>query len=261
MRALALTSPEIRGQDVRALQHVLNERLAHYKSRNRIKENGIYDRETAHAVAGVAFAMGLHHYEGIPAVTRIIEHPSLRNAAEMLEEHRRRKEAEEHNLIAAGIEGLERIPAIALHYVGVHENPDGSNWGHPYPAKWEENFGFSSGVPWCACFSCSIANLAGCHIHGGVAFCPNIEAFARSGVNGFEKWVSNHKDAGPGWFVLYNWNGGSEPEHVGIVKEIHSDHLIAVEGNTSGSNPSDGGMVAVEARPYSFVCGYAKPRL
>lgn len=262
MRTLALTSPEMRGTDVQGLQKVLNERLAHYKSRIKIKQNGIYDRETAHAVAIVAKAMGLHHYDGIPAVTRIIEHPHLRNPAEIVVEHQRAKAAKEAAEIAKGVGGLAAIPAIAAHYIGVKEAPAGSNWGHPYPAKWEENFGFDSGVSWCACFACSIVNQAGGHVTGGVAFCPNIEAYARAGTNGFVKWRPNHTEGvGPGWLPLYNFSGGSEAEHVGVVESLHGDHLVAIEGNTSGTNPADGGMVARMERPYSYVLGYAQPRL
>lgn len=264
MRDLALTSPEMRGEDVRELQHVLNERLAHYRSRTRIKVNGIYDRETLHAVAGVARAEGLHHYEGIQSVQRLILHPHLRNPHEIAMEHKRAEERKRATALAhaQGAHGL--LPAIAAHakhYVGVHESPSGSNWGHPHPAAWEERFGFKSGVSWCGCFAGSMLMDAGGHCTSRVAFCPFIEADARSGVNGFEKWVPNHTEGvGLGWFALFNWNGGSEPEHVEIVLEVHSDHLVCVGGNTSGTNPSDGGMVAFMQRPYKFTVGYAKPR-
>jgi hypothetical protein len=260
MRTCHLTSPEMRGTDIRDLQKVLNERLEHYKSRTRIKTNGIYDRETAHAVAVVARAEGLSHYDGIPAVTRLIEHPHLRNPHELMLEHERKKLAEHHDTIAAGAQGLARIPIIAAHYVGVHENPANSNWGEPDPAGWEKNFGFESGVPWCACFSCSMVNLAGGAIHGGnPAFCPNLEAYARSRTNGFDLWVADHQSAGVGWLALFNWSGGSEPEHVEIVKEIHSDHLVCVGGNTGSEKW--GGEVAIEQRPYNFVVGYCRPRI
>jgi hypothetical protein len=262
MRTFHLTSPEMRGEDVRNLQNILNERLAHYKSRTRIKENGVYDRETAHAVAVIAKAMGLRHYDGVPAVTKVIEHPHLRSPSDVLAEHQRAKAAKEAAFIAKGAGGLAAIPALAAHYLDVKENPPRSNWGKPFPAKWEENFGFDSGVSWCACFACSMVNQAGGHVSGGVAFCPNIEAFARAGINGFAEWKPNHGEGvGPGWLALYNFVGGSEAEHVGVVEKILPTHLVAIEGNTSGTNPADGGMVARMERPYSYVLGYARPRI
>lgn len=262
MRTLDLTSPLMRGEDIRQFQVVLNERLSHYRSRTRLKPDGVYGRESAHAVAGVAYAMGLSHYDGRPSITRLIEHPHLRTPGDLVREHERRIKAEHHGAQGHGATGLARIPVIAAKYIGVHENPPGSNWGSPNPAGWEKNFGFDSGVSWCACFACSMVNAAGGHVHGGVAFCPTIEAYARAGTNGFERWAPNHSEGvGPGWLVLYNWVGGSEPEHVGIVESLHATHLVAIEGNTGGSNPSDGGMVAREERPYSLTVGYAKPRI
>jgi hypothetical protein len=270
MRTFRLSSPEMRGEDVRELQKVLNERLAHYhEKRYAIKENGIYDRETAHAVALIAKALGLHHYDGIPEVTRLIEHPDLRTPAEHVAAKMRATDAKKVDTILTKpdgtgeiIQGLARIPLLASHYLGVHEDPQGSNWGTPYPADWEKNFGFDSGVPWCGCFSCSMVNAAGGHITGEGGFCPALEGYARSGTNGFDLWRPNHNEGvEPGWLVLYNWVGGSEPEHVGIVEKILGDHLVAIEGNTSGTDPSDGGMVARMERPYSFTVGYCRPRI
>lgn len=258
MRHLALTSPEMRGKDIQQLQKILNERLEHYKSRTRIKENGIYDRETVHAVANIAYVEGLFHYDGSPAVIHLIEHPHFRNPIELKAEHDRRLLREHHNTVAGSTQGIARIPIIAAHYIGVRENPAESNWGYPYPADWEKHFGFDSGVSWCGCFSGSMVLAAGGHVSSRVAFCPYIEADARSQTDGFDLWRPNHNEGiEPGWLVLYNWEGGSEPEHVGVVESIHSDHLVAIEGNTNGY----GGSVAREERPYNFVVGYARPRL
>lgn len=262
MRTFRLSSPEMRGEDVRTLQKILNERLIHYKSRTRIKLNGIYDRETAHAVAVIAKASGLEHFDGVPGVTRLIEHPHERNPVQVARAKHRAKEREEAAKIAKGSGGLASIPVIAAHYIGISERPAGSNWGVPYPAEWEEKFGFDSGVSWCACFACSTVDQAGGHVTGEGGFCPAIEGYARAGTNGFVEWRRNHTEGvGPGWLALYNFDGGSEAQHIGVVESIHSDHLVAIEGNTSGENPADGGMVARMQRPYSYVLGYAKPRL
>lgn len=263
MRRLALTSPEMRGHDVQVLQHVLNERLQHFRSRDRLKPDGVYGRHTAQVVAEISYLLGLHHSDGETAVLRLIEHPHLRNPGELAEARRRQKAREHGDKIAGGsAHGLSRVISIAQHYVGVHEQPAGSNWGHPHPADWEREFGFGSGVSWCGCFAGAMVRLAGGHVTSRVAFTPYIEADARSRTNGFDLWKPNHNEGvGPGWLVLYNWVGGSEPEHVGIVKAVHADYLETVEGNTGGSNPSDGGMVAIERRPYHFTLGYARPRL
>lgn len=262
MRTLLLTSPEMRGEDVRALQHTLNGRLAHYQSRSRVKEDGVYGRETAHLVREVAYTMGLDTYDGTIGVQHDIEHPLMRSPSQLRRAEERAHARAVAQKAAAGSTGLEAVVAHARVYLGVKENPPGSNWGKPHPAEWEENFGFSSGVSWCACFACSMVNLAGGHAHGECGFCPAIEGYARAKINGFDLWVPNHGEGvKPGWLVLYNWVGGTEPEHIGVVEQITATHVVAIEGNTSGSNPSDGGMVARMDRPYQFVVGYARPRL
>lgn len=265
MRNLALTSPEMHGTDIRKLQKILNERLAHFKSRQRIKQNGIYDRETDHTVAKIAYRMGLEHFTGKPSVLHLIEHPHLRDPHQLMRERSRTKSAGEHKTISTGAHGLARVPKIAAHYIGVSEHPKGSNWGSPHPEDWERHFGFQSGVPWCGCFACSTVIMAGGHVTGGVGFCPNIEAFARAGVNGFAQWSATDRagqnHVGPGWLPLFNWDGGSEAQHVGIVEKMFSTHVQTIEGNTSGDNPSDGGMVARMERPYHFIVGFAKPRM
>lgn len=260
MRYVALTSPEMRGRDILHLQGVLNDRLAHYKSRDRIRVDGIFGRASAHALASVGWIMGLESPYGRPAALGRILHPHLRNPAEIRRGLERERDRAHHQV--PGVHGLDAIVAIAHRYVGVAEHPSGSNWGFPYPAKWEQEFGFNGGVSWCGCFAGAMVRLAGGHVGSRVAFCPSIEADARSRTNGFDLWRPNHNEGvGPGWLVLYNWSGGSEAEHVGIVKAIHGGYVETIEGNTGGSNPSDGGMVAIERRPYHFTLGYARPRI
>lgn len=259
MRVLRLTSPLMRGEDVRHLQGVLNDRLAHYKSRRRLVVDGVFGRNTAHELADVGYIMGMEPPYNRPTVVERVLHPSLLTPPERHRSAERLK-ARTHHIIR-GANPLAALPVIAQKYVGVHENPANSNWGFPNPGGWEKEFGFTSGVSWCGCFAGAMIRLGGGHVSSRVAFCPYIEADARSRTGGFDLWRPNHNEGvGPGWLALFNWEGGSEPEHVEIVKEVHSDHLICVGGNTGGSNPAWGGMVGVEYRPFGVTVGYARPR-
>jgi hypothetical protein len=58
----------------------------------------------------------------------------------------------------------------------------------------------------------------------------------------------------------YNFTGGLVGQHVGFLEQVIETGLYDWEGNTGGSNPADGGMVAYEFRPFSVVLGYARPR-
>ena len=260
MRRVALTSPLMRGRDIVHLQGVLNQRLAHYKSRQRIQVDGVFGRASEHALQSIGYIMGLDAPYGRPAALERILHPHLRSPDDLHKSNQRQKAREHHAVHGGG--SLESIVQIAEHYVGVEEHPPESNWGHPHPADWEEEFGFGSGVSWCGCFAGAMVRLAGGHVTSRVSFCPYIEADARSGTNGFETWRPNHNEGvGPGWLVLFNWSGGSEAEHVGIVRQIQGGGLLTVEGNTGGTDPAAGGMVARQFRPYSLTLGYARPRM
>jgi hypothetical protein len=258
-----LTSPEMRGEAVRSLQNALNKRLSERSERSLIvKADGVYGRKTSHAVARVAYLLGLQSYDGTAGVIRRIEHPSLRGPEELHLASQREKAVREAKERAkkAGKTGLAAVLVHAEHYIGIHESPANSNWGEPYPADWEKALGFDTGVSWCSCFASAMVNLAGGSLHE--SFCPTVEGCARVGTHGLVKWVPNHDEGvGEGWLALFNWSGGTEAEHVEIVKRVEPTRLVCVGGNTSGTEPQWGGMVAEEFRPYNFVLGYALPRI
>lgn len=249
-RALHITSPPMHGKDVKDLQKALN-LWSKTRGLHHIAVDGKYGQATAHQLGVVGYSMGLGSWDASKNTIRLVYHPWLRNPVQ------RRRAAQRAKLK----KGLSGVVAQARTHIGVHENPAGSNRGNPHPSDWQQRFGMN-GVPWCGCFAGSMVMDAGGHVTSRVAFTPFIEQDARSGSGGFERWANKGtKGPGPGWLVLYNWVGGSTPEHVGIVESFDSQGVTAIEGNTSGANPSDGGEVARMHRPYQFVLGYAKPRL
>jgi hypothetical protein len=248
-RDLHLTSPLMHGEDVKQLQNAINlwNGPLHLAT---VTVDGQFGRTTDHAARVAMWTLGLNDTHVDRFAIRYIFHPWMRSPLQL-----RRAKARK-----PVVSPLAVLPTLAAQYIGISEQPPGSNAGYPYPSDWEKNFGMN-GVSWCGCFAGSMILKAGGHVTSRVAYTPYIEADARAGQNGFVEWVPNHEQAGPGWLVLYNWIGGSEPEHVGIVESIHPTSVVAIEGNTSGTNPSDGGMVARMTRSYNFVLGYAKPRL
>lgn len=258
-RSFVLTSPLQRGTDVVHLQRALNQRRRE-RHQPPLKVDGIYGQGTRHAVALAAYELGLGHYEGTPAVVRLIENPHLRNPVELAQARHREKLAVHHRAAVGGKTGLEAVVAHARSHLGVKENPPGSNTGHPYPSDWERNFGFD-GEAWCGAFVGSMILAAGGHCGPRVAYVPYIVADGHSHSNGFDRWESDHrKGVGPGWAVCYQFSGGV-PDHTGIVESIHDHYVTAIEGNTGGTDPQSGGMVARMMRDYSVVVGYARPRI
>jgi hypothetical protein len=76
---------------------------------------------------------------------------------------------------------------------------------------------------------------------------PNIVQAARA----THSWAPASATPLPGWLVIYNWDGGQSPEHIGIVESASANTLIAIEFNTridSGPGQGDGGAVARKDR-------------
>lgn len=238
------------GPDVEALQEALIKRGQH------VTADGQFGPLTVHAVGVVAWNLGLKKTVAVPAVQRIIEGKLPRSPLDVRRAKQRAAKAKQAS------QGLAGVLSNAKRFVGVHENPAGSNTGYPEPNGWESNFAMHA-VSWCGCFAGSMILLAGGHVDSRVAYCPSIEADAKSGLNGFERWTTDHRQAKAGWLALYCWDGTGVPEHVGVVEKFTASGPVTVEGNTSSGDEgsqSNGGMVAERQRAWTNVVGYAKPR-
>lgn len=252
-RDLHLTSPLERGLDIQHLQQACNQHLEDRgDSSYAVKVDGQYGPATEHAVARCAYDLGLDAYDGSTAVTRIIEHPLLRNPAQLERAASRAKARKEST------QGLAAVPSVAAKYLGVHETPAGSNRGDQVDV-FEKQFGML-GEPWCGLFAGYCIEKAGGKVTSRVAYVPYIEADARTGTNGFARWTTDRSQVKPGWLVVYQFSG-SVPDHTEIVKEMFSDHVDTYGGNTGGPDPADGGMVALNHRTFGTIVGYAEPRI
>lgn len=252
-RALRLTSPLTHGQDVKYVQQAIN--LWHQRGNQTptVKVDGVFGPATQAAAQQVAWSEGLQKTDISKNTIRLIWHPWMRNIGQK----RRAADRAKHP------HGVGVLPLIAEKYIGVTERPPGSNRGNPYPSGWERNFGID-GEPWCGAFAGSVANAGGGHVTDRVVYCPYIRIDALHGVNGFEKWTQDHLQAGPGWLVLYDWDGDGIADHVEIVESFQTAGLTTIGGNTSfddSGSQSNGGAVARRHRGYGPVMGYAKPRI
>jgi CHAP domain len=239
-RGLALTSPLTKGNDVKQLQQACSI-WAKAHQLPTIAEDGVYGPDTDHEVQVVAYDMGLRYLRAMRATIRLIYHPWMRTPADLLRAKQRAKQRPK---------GIAALPVIAAKYIGVRENPMGSNWGKPHPADWEQACGFTYG-PWCAAFASAVIREGGGHVAEG--YCPTIVAHAQARIGGFDAWTSDHRQAGPGWLVLYTWTGG-QADHVGIVESFTATGLVAIEGNEND-------QVMRKTRTFAPVLGFARPRL
>lgn len=125
-----------------------------------------------------------------------------------------------------------------------------SEW---YIGDYAKNPGWNQYTPWCGCFLSWGAEQLKTTIDGDPPRFANVdtgmEVFQKSG-----KW-RNPNDANnkpiPGDYVFFDWDGGTDPDHVGAVLCVEGDFLYTIEGNS-------GGKVAVNRYPLSdsHIVGY-----
>lgn len=148
----------------------------------------------------------------------------------------------------------EQALAIAKQYVGVKENPPGSN--RVMFSDWYGVIG-----PWCAMF------VSYCFVKAGSrsfsrghrwAYCPFMLDDARHSRNGLT--VVSSIDAKTGDIVLYSWNHNGVADHVGIVITPPRGGIsfMAIEGNTAVGADSDGGEVMIRQRHTDDVIAFVR---
>jgi hypothetical protein len=130
-------------------------------------------------------------------------------------------------------------------YLGVHENPDGSNKGSPQPSEWQKRVYGADGVPWCACFAvCSSWDNS---VSGsGTAGVANNVSLAKQGKGIYKGWTTDPSKVHAGDHAFI----GSD--HTGVIYD--RDTGQTVEGNTgpTGSSQWNGGMVAKKSRGWGY---------
>lgn len=92
-------------------------------------------------------------------------------------------------------------------------------------------YGFNSHVHWCACFTSYIAAECGC-IKSGV--CPK-SAVVSGWIDFYKKqhrWVGRNYIPHSGDFIIFDWEGDGEPDHIGIVESCDGKTVYTIEGNS-----------------------------
>lgn len=121
--------------------------------------------------------------------------------------------------------------------------------GSGYFSKWyignyADHPGWNQYTPWCACFlSWGAAQQPNETFDGAPPRFAKVDDGMASFQNG--KW-RNPNDANnmpiPGDYVFFDWDGDSDPDHVGAVLCVDGNQLYTIEGNS-------GGRVAVNCYP------------
>lgn len=141
-----------------------------------------------------------------------------------------------------GLKALER----AHKYVGVKENPPGSNHGVLID-QWQRRTNGVTGYPWCAAFAWCMFDDVGKTLHF------EKPALVEAWVNHFPHVTRPYK----GDVVCYDWDSNGWSDHIGFVDKVLAlrwkngrfvGWIRTVEGNTSSGNDSNGGQVQIRWR-------------
>ncbi|MBO4888212.1 MAG: CHAP domain-containing protein [Firmicutes bacterium] len=122
--------------------------------------------------------------------------------------------------------------------IAVAASQIGNEGGEPY---WS-HFGFTSRIPWCACFVTWCGNECG-YIENGVM--PNAIGCVVS-MNWYKErgqWIDGNEEPVPGMIIFYDWDDpdgefGSQdgkPDHTGIVEKVVDGVVWTIEGNSADS--------------------------
>jgi len=126
-------------------------------------------------------------------------------------------------------------------WLGTKESPYGSN-----KCKFTDWYGMVG--PWCAMFQCyswvtaaqNSAKECPSWIRGTYyAYVPYVVSDAKANRRGLS--VTNSPQ--PGDLVCYDWGRDLVPDHIGIFESGNASSWVAIEGNTSTGNQSNGGEV------------------
>lgn len=108
-----------------------------------------------------------------------------------------------------------------------------SEW---YIGGYANNPGWNQYTPWCGCFLSWAADQQKASIDGD----PPSFADVDEGMKGFkdsrmwrERGDANNMPI-PGDYVFFDWDGKSDPDHVGAVLCVEGNFLYTIEGNSGG---------------------------
>lgn len=91
-------------------------------------------------------------------------------------------------------------------------------------------------TPWCACFLSWAADQQKASINGDPPRFADVDK-GKADFQNNRKWREPNDEENkpiPGDYVFFDWDGGSDPDHVGAVLCVEGNFLYTIEGNSGG---------------------------
>lgn len=247
-----LSSPTVKGPDVKAVQGSLHESpFGNFKPGT---IDGEYGEQTAGATRRAKYWLG-YPKDQINGRYGETLHSFLTGTKKLPTTYRTRRYLRVKR--AGQTPVREEALKKAKSQLGVKENPAGSN-----VVKFSTWYGLIGS--WCAMFvtwSYEQAKDTKTFAKGSkYAYTPYMVRDARAGVNGMSLLTVN--EVKPGDIVMYDWGGAGlkggyyATDHTGLFEKWinkASGEFTAIEGNTAVGNDSNGGEVMRRTRTINFV--------
>lgn len=243
MKELRLTSPNMKCPEAGVAQKILKQK-GYYTA----KIDSIYGEKSASAAKAAKWDLGYAEKDINSSFDFILlQYLNGDKKPGLVMRQRAKARRKKQSLGEAAL-------GVAHQFVGVSEDPPGSN-----KVMFSNWYGMNG--PWCAMFVtyCFTQAKSKAFLRGSkYAYCPYMLAAAKAQKDGLQMVPVQNVRAGD--VVLFDWKGDGVADHVGIVKVAPGSKktFTSIEGNTSGTNPSDGGMVAVMERNVSSVIGFIR---
>lgn len=141
---------------------------------------------------------------------------------------------------------FEFLKTLAGQYDSRGEIKGGSDY--TYFSQWyidgyDNHPGWNQYTPWCGCFLSWAADQKKASIDGKPPRFANVDDGMKRFQDGsYGQWRDSGTTPIPGDYVFFDWDGGSDPDHVGAVLCVKDGFLYTIEGNS-------GGKVAVNRYP------------
>lgn len=90
-------------------------------------------------------------------------------------------------------------------------------------------------TPWCGCFLSWAADQKKASIDGKPPRFANVDDGMKRFQDGsYGQWRERSATPIPGDYVFFDWDRGTDPDHVGAVLCVKGDYLYTIEGNSGG---------------------------
>lgn len=107
-----------------------------------------------------------------------------------------------------------------------------SEW---YIGDYAKNPGWNQYTPWCGCFLSWAADQKKASIDGKPPRFANVDDGMKRFQDGsYGQWRERSATPIPGDYVFFDWDRGTDPDHVGAVLCVEGDFLYTIEGNSGG---------------------------